>query len=476
MRAKYETYCNSVWGLILLLILGCGEKGISSTPRPSTQQDDPPASGPQAETERGNGTDTSAIPSAPSAPPVADGTALAVPPGSDSDSSVDTASRLPVPSRSAHFKDVCGFDKPVPAGHREPDGMVLVPPNHPHINYFGRIDCTDPMAPSFAFPGVSIRAKFSGHALDLVFHDHGNLSNINYYNIIIDDGPPEVLIMEPGIHTYKLARRLKGRTHTIEVFKRNESGDGQGQGEFLGFRIKHREKLLPLPPEKGRIEFIGDSITCGYGDMLSTFHPDEHHYSTKLSNAYSAYGAVTARALNAELMMVAYSGRGAYRNIGGLGGSTIPQMYLRILPDSDQGATWDVKRFTPQVVVINLGTNDFSPGVAPDDIDNLRRGFEEAMTAFVKRLRGYYPNAAIILAEGPMMRDRFPKGYKSVTSVRTAFQNIIAKQQQAGDTNVYMFVIPNQHGPWGQDWHPTAATHQKISDLLVAFIRKNELM
>src|SRR5207247_2274360 len=105
-----------------------------------------------------------------------------------------------------------------------------------------------------------------------------------------------------------------------------------------------------------------------------------------------AYGAVAARGVNAELITVAWSARGMYRNFAGDMTDTLPVLYASTLGDSARN--WDHSSWIPDAVVINLGSNDFQQG-------DPGQPFVATYTAFVRRLRGYYPNALIICAVGP---------------------------------------------------------------------------
>ncbi|MBN2343825.1 MAG: acetyl xylan esterase [Deltaproteobacteria bacterium] len=369
----------------------------------------------------------------------------------------------------AYADNVCGFSEPVTLGAVEADGMVLVPPSHPDINYFGRVDCTNPTAISMAFPGVSIRAKFTGTAIGMVYDDHGDAVNPNFFNIIIDGGEPTVQQMTTGESTYELAGGLAAGEHTIELFKRNESNSGTGMGIFLGLRINDGEQLLPIEARPNRIEFIGDSITCGYGNMIETDDPDSYHFTTTNSNAYESWASITARALDAEVSIVAYSGRGAYRNYGGGGGETVPEMYLDCLPDTTIEVPWNIEQFTPQVVVVNLGTNDMSE-VTADTLDSYQEGYAAAMEMFVETLRGYYPDSTIVLAVGPMLYSI------GLTAVRTVCRELVDARVAAGDANIYFLNIPGNANLYGEDWHPTAATHAYMSGLLVELLTDKGVM
>lgn len=72
-------------------------------------------------------------------------------------------------------------------------------------------------------------------------------------------------------------------------------------------------------------------------------------------------------------------------------GNTDPPMpaYYGMQNPFDEGPGWDFSTWTPHAVVINLGTNDFNPGV--DDAT-----FVQGYTAFIGVVRSHYPDAPIV--------------------------------------------------------------------------------
>ncbi len=304
--------------------------------------------------------------------------------------------------------------------------------------------------------------------------DFGTASEVNYYDVILDGGTPTDLAMMPGAQTYQLARNLAAGTHTVEIFKRIESAPGgasdQGKGIFNGFRIPQGGSVLPLAPRPHRIEIIGDSITCGYGVEVCTTDPANAHYTSAASNAYDAYGAVAARALNAEYMAVAYSGRGMYRN-NSTAPQTIPDLYDLTLPDEPTSPIWNTKVWTPDVVVVNLGTNDFY--AAPTD-DAL---YQSTYVTFLQTLRGYYPAAQIILTTSPMLSNYYPNlpsgtPQQSWTDEDNDLQAIVATRAAAGDKNITLLTIPSQTPAcYGEDYHPSVATQQAMATQVVTLVK-----
>ncbi|MBN2803210.1 MAG: hypothetical protein JXR91_08955 [Deltaproteobacteria bacterium] len=366
-----------------------------------------------------------------------------------------------------------------------PVEMIDIAPDDESIMYEGRVDLSSEGKAVFAYPGISIKLNFTGQDISAKFTDNGSTQYPNYLYVIIDGGTPEKIQLSPAQEDYSLATGLDDTTHTIEIAKLGESSSGRGKIEFLGFHIEgYASKLAPAPLTK-TIEFAGDSITCGYGNEESISYADisapgaSYPYTTEYSNAYLAYGAVTARALNANYRAVAYSGKGITRNSGGSAGATIPELYLRTFPDEADSILYDVESNKPDVLVINLGTNDFSAGLDATPggtYDQMREDYRNDYVTFLETLRGYYPDTPFILAIGPMISDYYPAGWNAWTSIQADIAAVISTVSEGGDSNVYSVIFDPQTEPYGSDWHPTAATHKTMSDKIVKFINDNNLL
>ena len=362
---------------------------------------------------------------------------------------------------------VCGFTAPVEYGAPGVDGMVTVPPDDPNIFYLGRVDCR-PSGPAFAFPAVSVRLRFQGTALDLRLSDGGTgtARSTNHYDVSLDGAAPIRLEVAAGDHTYPLARGLSGGEHTLEIVKRGESNGNTGKGRLLGFRLTEGSRLLPVRQRPLRLEFVGDSITCGYGNEVSTTQPDLFHFTTLNSNANAAYGAVAARLLDAEYVAVAVSGRGVYRNWSDAPGELAPQFYDDTLPDDATAPPWDFTRYVPHVVVVNLGTNDFSPPGPDHD------AFRAAYARFLEQIRGHYPDALLLAVVGPMLTDSYPPGVRAWTTAQSDVAAVVDDLTAQGDRKVRFLALTPQDAPYGEDYHPTLATHRQMAREIAAEIQR----
>ena len=357
---------------------------------------------------------------------------------------------------------VCSFAGTTELPAPESDGTIAFPANHPRVSYTGRVDCAASGGPMLGFVGASVRVRFRGRGLELRLKDFGGGTpqTTNYYDVSVDGAAPNLLEVSPAREQYPLALELAEGEHQIELFKRVEAAPGgslgAGKTQVLGF-VLHGSALLPVRQPRRRLEFVGDSITCGYGDEVETTTPAQSHYTTRGSNGHKAYGAITAALLGAQYSAVAYSGRGISRNYSDGGGQVIPDLYLNSVPEDPSASRWDPAQYTPDAVIINLGTNDFStPGVD-------RRAFVAGYIGFLATLRGYYPGAALVAALGPMLSDYYPPGANAWTNAQADVKAAVAARVAAGDSHVHLITFPPQEGPWGEDWHPTAATHAKMA-------------
>ncbi|WP_024831486.1 SGNH/GDSL hydrolase family protein [Ruminiclostridium josui] len=325
-------------------------------------------------------------------------------------------------------------------------------PSEPGVLLVGRFDTSDPAGPKFAWSTSTIKANFTGTTISATIKSSGD----NWFNVIIDGIVKAPVNVPAGTSTVTLASDLQdGIIHTIELVRRTEAWIGETQ--FLGFKIIGGG-LLPAPsPSSRRIEFIGDSITCGYGNEGTSQYQS---FTNKNENAYMAYGAITARLLKADPITVCWSGKGLVQNYGGDLNELMPEVYPRVLPYNTT-LTWDTSKWTPQVVVINLGTNDFSTG----SID--KTTFAAAYEKFVTQIRGQYPDAHIYCAVGPML------SWDQLAKCKDAITSVVDQKNTSGDSKIHFIEFPVQveSNGYGEDWHPSVKTHELMANQLAETIK-----
>ncbi|MFO7177790.1 MAG: SGNH/GDSL hydrolase family protein [Pseudomonadota bacterium] len=331
-------------------------------------------------------------------------------------------------------------------------GASGAPSEEPGVRFVGRVDTTDPSAARFAWSGTGVVARFSGTSVGV------RLEGGQQYTVVIDGTVRPKLVPSNGLT--QVAMGLAAGEHTVELYRRTEAH--LGESRFLGFDFGDGQLLPPPPAPARRIEVIGDSITCGYGnegaDMSCPFSPDtENHYLT--------YAAISARTLGAELSTVCWSGKGVVCNYGDDASSCMdpmPGYYDRTLPQQ-AASTWDFSRFQPHAVVINLGTNDFSTAQDPTPSQ-----FENAYVAFLEHVREKNPDAWILCTVGPLLNGA------DLDTARSSIENAVARRTQAGDAKVKAFTLSptDPADGYGCDYHPNLTTHQKMAAALTAELEK----
>ena len=241
------------------------------------------------------------------------------------------------------------------------------------------------------------------------------------------------------------------------IWKRTEGS--QGDNRFLGLDVAGGQLGVPPAAPERRIEIYGDSISAGYG--MDGKGPD-CPYTPDTENHYLTYGALTARALSAELHTVAWSGIGMYRNynVSGASPDAMPYVYARTLATKSASA-WTFAAWQPHAVVINLGTNDFSTQGDPGT------PYRTAYLEFVRTLRKTYPNAFFVLTIGPMLDG------DNLKAVKAHLQAVITARAGEGDSRMSFleFPVQSQADGLGCDWHPSPTTNAKMSALLSAELK-----
>jgi len=324
------------------------------------------------------------------------------------------------------------------------------------LQYSGRVSFRHPGKVEFTYPGVQVKARFEGTSVRMVAKPKSG-----YFMVSVDSGKAfKVAFTGEKDSVVTLASALPQGDHVVEIMYAIEGYEMRP--EFRGLVLDEGCRLLPLPERQGlKIEFVGNSITCGYGNESTSPH-DPFDYATE--NHYYTYAAETCRRLGAQEQVIARSGIGVYRNYDGPREGTpeycMPVQYEYTFFD-DKSERWDFSRFTPDIVCVNLGTNDTSTDNY--DADRLKQAYKD----FLKMVRKNNPTAKIVFLTGSMM------GGKELQLVRTTLDDVVKAARKKGDKRVYRFDFTPQDGHlgYGADWHPSIRQHQKMADELTPFLR-----
>lgn len=342
------------------------------------------------------------------------------------------------------------------ASHTLPVEGTVVSASDPAIQYVGRVSFSKKGVARFNFPGTAIMARFEGTSLRMMCRPRtgffmAQVDGSTPFKVAFDADCDSVVsiatALPKGVHQVRLMYVIEG------LFR---------EPEFRGFVLDAGCRLVESPalPER-KIEFIGNSITCGYG-VESTDGADPYEDATE--NHFLTYANIVSDSLGAQHTSISRSGIGAYRNYNGPGKGSVdcmPWQYGYTLFNRHD-EKWDFSKYQPQLVCINLGTNDFStPGY---DVSL----YEKNYRMFLSTVRSYYPKAKIVLLSGPML------GQTENELEKGALDRIRKDFYKEGDREVYRFDFTPQTGSlgYGASGHPSKAQQQFMADELLPFLRR----
>lgn len=291
------------------------------------------------------------------------------------------------------------------------------------------------------------------------FDDHARVAIYLNGERVVDD------IIDNAVEAYPVFKSEDPIEATIKIVKLSESA--MSTFAISGITV-NGTAISPTENKEYLIEFVGDSITCGYGvddeDM-------NHHFSTRTEDNTKTYAYKTAELLDADYSMVSFSGYGIISGYSDgtnkVTEQTVPQFYDKLgYSWSSNGSfvpsdvKWKFKR-QPDVVVVNLGTNDNS---YCQHIPERCEEYQQEYVNFLKDIRKHNPDATIIGTLGIMGQDLYPYVEAAVKQY----------SEDTGDRNVYSMMFDNQSMADGiaADWHPSERTHAKAADKLAEKIKE----
>lgn len=305
----------------------------------------------------------------------------------------------------------------------------------------------------YSWPGVYFEGRFRGTGVGIVLND-----SANDYDVQVD-GVTTATLLAPGRTTYRV-EGLNDGEHRVRLVKRTESP--WAAGEFGGFVAASGGAVLPKPRARTRqVEFIGDSLTAGYGNMSTGRDCSSNGGVSRNTNADLSFGALAARALDADYQINGFSGLGMVRNYDGHSpGTTYRTYYDRALLHVEGDVWRKPASWRPQVVVVGLGTNDFSTAPKPGEPwtpETLVAEYKAAYHGFLDKLSARYGPRTTIIASVPEASGAFPDAVRQVVEERRAL----------GDSSLHHW---NYADPaldrLGCDWHFSARDHRLIADKL----------
>ena len=277
-----------------------------------------------------------------------------------------------------------------------------------------------------------------------------------------------------------LDARMTAKEETVTVFDGEEKLNAEirliklsecTQSLMCLKRIETDGRIEPLPEKTLKMEFIGDSITCGYGVEGKS---EAETFTTATENVEKGYACLTAEALGADAVMTCFSGHGIVSGYTGdptvrNGSELLPPYYEKEgrngyrLPNGKlaEEISRDFSAFQPDYIVMNLGTNDMS-WCGTDEERGAR--YAEGYVRFLKVVRRHNPKARILCALGVMGTLLNPKLEQAVDAYR----------RETGDGLIRLLMLEDQNAArdgYGSDYHPNEITQRLLAQKVTESIR-----
>lgn len=254
--------------------------------------------------------------------------------------------------------------------------------------------------------------------------------------------------------------------------------------QIHGFRTDG--EFLPVEDRPLKLEFIGDSITSGEGDIGALA---EMEWVAMLFSAENDYAVMTADLLNADVRIVSQSGWGVVSGWDNDPHCALPDYYNEVCGvltgerNKSLGSLEpnDFTAWQPDAVIINLGTNDngafsqpewqdkatgetFQQRRRPDgsfEPEDLRR-FQLAVIAFLKKLRQCNPRSYLLWVFGMLGTELSP-----------AIDSAVREYAETnGDKRVSYLELTDAVDKRGARSHPGRAAHELAAGEIAKALRE----
>lgn len=344
-------------------------------------------------------------------------------------------------------------------------------PSKDNVKFIGRTYLyKDTLWLSYSASGIEFTFTGTKAAITFVGDNIVNSNNDDNYcriAIYVNDEIVTDELLSDHKKTITAFHSTSEKTVTIRVLKLSETLSSTVGIDNIS--IMSNGSIKPTEAKPHRIEFIGDSITCGYGIESTAVHGT---FTTATENVVKTYAYKTASALNTDLSIVAFSGFGIISGHTSNG----KRVYNQLVPTyyNTMGFSmglfnstilvnrlyWDFSRYQPELIIVNLGTNDKS---YCKNNKERQEEFVIGYVAFLKQIREKNPKSTVLCTLGMMGDTLYPSIEKAVSLYTT----------ETNDTKVFTMRFEKQKDTdgYGLHKHPSESTHTKAADKLTKVIR-----
>lgn len=283
-----------------------------------------------------------------------------------------------------------------------------------------------------------------------------------WVDVVVDGALSQRLMVNKGEQKICLFRNMEGdKVRNVKLLRDTPAFPTDEKTLLQVLEIETDGEFFPLEEPKLRMEVIGDSITSGEGGSGSC---EEQSWNSFCFNAVDNYAYMVAEELGAVYNCISQSGWGVFCSWEGDEQQAIPLYYEQVCGlltgerNKELGAfeKWDFHKFQPDIVVVNLGTND---GSGTRDMEKI----ENAVKGFLKKIRTCNPECYILWCYGMLGEGICPTLQKAVWNYK----------MKSGDEHVEFVKLPDtREGEFGSRQHPGHKSHEKTAKILAEKIRR----
>ena len=284
--------------------------------------------------------------------------------------------------------------------------------------------------------------------------DNGEVNEARLRVYVDDVENDSLLILNKEVQTLPLIQLEDTLIHKITIVKITEAAMSYACIEDI---LLKNTMLIPLPETEDKrlkVEFIGDSITCGYGVLGQP----ESEYHIREEDGEKTYAYFLSKDLDLNARYLCVSGYGVYLSYDAILENVLPNVYpyTNFFLSKDQ--LIDPTEFVPDLIVINLGTNDSGHF----EKEGVKEEFLHAYQEFLLQLKEFYPSVKILCICGTLCQNVFPYINEAVTTLT-----------KEGISDLYSFELPYHDVASDSmaSFHPSIQTHKKDAIRLSSIIK-----
>ena len=310
----------------------------------------------------------------------------------------------------------------------------------------------------------SVAFNFTGNECSIALQSVDSYEHHNYVSLVLDGKYIGKIRIEKGaMQSFPIKITSNKKVHQLEIYKNTEAHSGGIL--FAGTTAK----LTSISSKKKKkIEFIGDSITCGAASDPSDVPCDQGEYMDH-HNSYYAYGPTLSRAIGVDYLVSSVSGIGMYRNWNdeNKDEAIMPDVYQNLYLTKDNSKPKYDFAFQPNIISIALGTNDFSGGDGKKErLPFNAEKYVSNYINFIKMLYEHNPNAQLVITNSPMVGGENAVVFENcLNKVKNAF----AEDKSHKKIQIFKFKPMTPHGCLG---HPDVADQKVMADQYAPFLKK----